>query len=133
MFKLVVHTLSFFSTVTAIMFEPMVTDLENSAANLDRDDDTAQPTTPLDQLDNPSNPQETESVQKREQLRGNVELLEQQPALLEWRTLGNILRAHPQDPEKWDKLVELAESSGNIDVIKETYEGLLKTYPNTVC
>lgn len=51
----------------------------------------------------------------------------------EWQALRKRLRETPHDTEGWQKLVELAENSGEIEEIKETYEALLETYPNTVC
>ncbi|KZV73632.1 Suf-domain-containing protein [Peniophora sp. CONT] len=46
--------------------------------------------------------------------------------------LLSSLRATPTDPEGWNKLVRLAEDSGDITRIKEAYDGLLLVYPNTV-
>lgn len=51
----------------------------------------------------------------------------------EWQALRKRLRETPHDTEGWQKLVELAENSEQIEEIKETYEALLETYPNTVC
>ena len=51
----------------------------------------------------------------------------------EWDTIRAQLRESPLNPEGWLKLVELAEDSGDLEKIKETYEALLQTYPNTVC
>ena len=38
----------------------------------------------------------------------------------------------PHDPDKWRKRVALAESSGDTEQIRTTYDALLKQYPNTV-
>jgi cleavage stimulation factor subunit 3 len=51
----------------------------------------------------------------------------------EWETIRDQLREKPHDPSAWNKLVLLAESSGDIEKIKESYEELLEVYPNTVC
>jgi len=51
----------------------------------------------------------------------------------EWDAVRAQLRESPLNPEGWLKLVELAEDSGDLEKIKETYEALLQTYPNTVC
>lgn len=51
----------------------------------------------------------------------------------EWDILRAQLRESPLNPDSWLKLVELAEDSGDLEKIKETYEALLQTYPNTVC
>ncbi len=50
----------------------------------------------------------------------------------EWDALGTSLRETPHDTEGWNKLVRLAEDSGDLEKIKEGYESLLKMYPNTV-
>ena len=50
----------------------------------------------------------------------------------EWDALRAQLRESPLNPDGWLKLVELAEDSGDLEKIKETYEALLQTYPNTV-
>ncbi|KAH9928857.1 uncharacterized protein B0H18DRAFT_999082 [Fomitopsis serialis] len=49
----------------------------------------------------------------------------------EWEQLRAQLREKPYDADGWLRLVDLAEDSGDIDRIKETYEGLLEAYPNT--
>lgn len=51
----------------------------------------------------------------------------------EWDVLRAQLRESPLNPDGWLKLVELTEDSGDLEKIKETYEALLQTYPNTVC
>ena len=50
----------------------------------------------------------------------------------EWDALRASLRENPHDTEGWNKLVRLAEDSGDLERIKEAYESLLKMYPNTV-
>lgn len=50
----------------------------------------------------------------------------------EWDALRTSLRESPHDTEGWNKLVRLAEDSGDLEKIKEAYECLLKMYPNTV-
>ncbi|KAG6336073.1 hypothetical protein ID866_3020 [Astraeus odoratus] len=49
----------------------------------------------------------------------------------EWHVQREKLREHPQDPEGWNQLVDIAENSGDLEQIKQTYEALLETYPNT--
>lgn len=83
----------------------------------------------LDQLNSDTVPNSQENIKEQPK----EEEMPQEPALSEWQTLRNRLRDSPHDSEGWYKLVELAESSGEIDEIKETYEALLETYPNTVC
>ncbi|KAI0637539.1 Suf-domain-containing protein [Trametes polyzona] len=53
------------------------------------------------------------------------------PPQSEWDRLRAQLREKPVDADGWLKLVDLAEDSGDIEKIKNTYEGMLETYPNT--
>ncbi|KAF8173783.1 hypothetical protein K438DRAFT_1610401 [Mycena galopus ATCC 62051] len=41
------------------------------------------------------------------------------------------LKESPHDPESWKRLVDVAETSGDIPRIREAYDALLKQYPNT--
>jgi cleavage stimulation factor subunit 3 len=50
----------------------------------------------------------------------------------EWDTIRAQLHENRYDPHGWNKLVNLAEASGDIDKIKESYDALLEVYPNTV-
>jgi hypothetical protein len=50
----------------------------------------------------------------------------------EWDVLRKQLIETPYNPDGWKRLVEMAETSGEIDKIKEAYEALLVAYPNTV-
>ena len=54
------------------------------------------------------------------------------PPHSEWDRLRAQLREKPVDADGWLKLVDLAEESGDMEKIKDTYEGMLETYPNTV-
>lgn len=120
---------------------PSATKTEDSgdfSTELNGDGDTTQPATDilnaLDQLNTDTAPNSQEDVLKGEQeQQPKEEDVPQLPQLSEWETLRNRLRDSPHDPEGWTRLVELAENSGEIKEIKETYESLLKTYPNTVC
>lgn len=53
-------------------------------------------------------------------------------SLSEWDLLRAQLREKPHNPEGWNRLVVLAEESGDIEKVKESYEALLEMYPNTV-
>ncbi|KAH9950118.1 Suf-domain-containing protein [Amylocystis lapponica] len=53
------------------------------------------------------------------------------PPPSEWEVTRAELRSKPTDADLWLKLVDLAEDSGNIERIKDTYEALLEAYPNT--
>ena len=50
----------------------------------------------------------------------------------EWDRLRAQLREKPVDADGWLKLAKLAESSNDIEKVKNTYEGMLETYPNNV-
>lgn len=50
----------------------------------------------------------------------------------EWDALRTSLRENTHDTEGWNKLVRMAEDSGDLEKIKDAYESLLKMYPNTV-
>ncbi|KAF8650367.1 hypothetical protein AX16_005263 [Volvariella volvacea WC 439] len=53
------------------------------------------------------------------------------PAPSEYEQQLAQLQEKPHDPDGWRRLVELAESSGEIDRIRAAYDALLKQYPNT--
>lgn len=53
-------------------------------------------------------------------------------AMSEWRTLRAHVDENPYNGEAWNAFVDKAEDSGDLDKIKEAYEALLQTYPNTV-
>jgi hypothetical protein len=130
-------TLSSKARTTMSKSPPSATKTEESAdlsANLSGDVDTTQPTTEilnvLNQLNTDTAPNSQESIKVEQQPKEEVP---QQPQLSEWESLRNRLRDSPHDPEGWSKLVDLAENSGEMEKIKDTYESLLQIYPNTVC
>ncbi|KAJ7738637.1 Suf-domain-containing protein [Mycena metata] len=49
----------------------------------------------------------------------------------DFNTLMGCLKGNPHDPERWKRLVDVAESSGDVPRIREAYDALLKQYPNT--
>ncbi|TFK35087.1 hypothetical protein BDQ12DRAFT_706778 [Crucibulum laeve] len=59
------------------------------------------------------------------------ELQAELPPPTEYEALTAQLADKPHDPETWKRLVDLAESSGDIEKIRRTYDALLKQYPNT--
>ncbi|KZT01729.1 Suf-domain-containing protein [Laetiporus sulphureus 93-53] len=64
----------------------------------------------------------------------NVRTVKQEPTPpppSEYDQLRTQLRQKPFEADTWLRLVDIAEDSGNIEMIKETYEGLLEAYPNT--
>ncbi|KDQ20470.1 hypothetical protein BOTBODRAFT_100538 [Botryobasidium botryosum FD-172 SS1] len=48
-----------------------------------------------------------------------------------FESMQDRLREDRYDAEAWQSLVTLAEQSGDLEKIKEAYEGLLEVYPNT--
>jgi cleavage stimulation factor subunit 3 len=50
----------------------------------------------------------------------------------EWDLIHTQLRETPRNPDGWNRLITLAEESGDLEKIEASYEGLLQTYPNTV-
>lgn len=50
----------------------------------------------------------------------------------QWEQLRAQLREKPHYPEGWNRLITFAEESGDIELIKDSYEALLAMYPNTV-
>jgi type II secretory pathway component PulF len=50
----------------------------------------------------------------------------------EWDSLLAQLATTPYEPDKWYRLVELAEGSGELPKIQAAYDGMLAAYPNTV-
>jgi cleavage stimulation factor subunit 3 len=54
-----------------------------------------------------------------------------EPPQSEWDMLRAQLSDKPHDPEGWRRLVDIAESTGDLEKIKTTYEALLEAYPNT--
>lgn len=50
----------------------------------------------------------------------------------EWQSLRNQLDQDSFDTSLWNRLIEAAEDSGDLEKVKEAYEALLQKYPNTV-
>ncbi|KAF8631737.1 hypothetical protein AX15_002220 [Amanita polypyramis BW_CC] len=53
------------------------------------------------------------------------------PSMSEFDVSLARLKEKPHDPEGWRRLVDFAESSGDIDKIRAAFDALLKQYPNT--
>lgn len=49
-----------------------------------------------------------------------------------WEELRKATQAFPFNEAAWDKLLDKAEESGDLEKIKEAYEALLEKYPNNV-
>jgi Suppressor of forked protein (Suf) len=54
------------------------------------------------------------------------------PPVSEYESLQAHLAQNRYDPGAWNKLIELAEQSGDLPKVKQAYESLLQAYPNTV-
>jgi cleavage stimulation factor subunit 3 len=50
----------------------------------------------------------------------------------EWDALRAELAARPFEPQRWYRLVQVAETAGETEKIRAAYDGLLSAYPNTV-
>lgn len=50
----------------------------------------------------------------------------------EWELLFDKLGREPLDPDGWKRLVDLAVSSGDDVRITQSYDSLLRSFPNTV-
>ncbi|KAF8581991.1 Suf-domain-containing protein [Ramaria rubella] len=53
------------------------------------------------------------------------------PPVSEYEALQNRLAQNRYDSSGWNKLVDLAEQSGDLAKVKQAYESLLQAYPNT--
>jgi cleavage stimulation factor subunit 3 len=71
------------------------------------------------------------SVPPKEEPQPTTTAIQGEP-VSEWDALRANLRENPHDTEGWNKLVRIAEDSGDLEKIKDAYESLLKMYPNTV-
>lgn len=71
------------------------------------------------------------SVPPKEEPQPTTTAIQGEP-VSEWDALRASLRENPHDTEGWNKLVRIAEDSGDLEKIKDAYESLLKMYPNTV-
>lgn len=57
---------------------------------------------------------------------------EDQTPMTEYDRLRAHLKKNPHDAAAWNRLVEHAEELADVDKIKDAYETLLESYPNTV-
>ena len=62
----------------------------------------------------------------------NVPVKAESPPVSEFESLQAQLAQNRYSSSAWNKLVDLAEQSGDLAKIKQTYESLLQAYPNTV-
>ncbi|KAF7331026.1 mRNA 3'-end-processing protein RNA14 [Mycena venus] len=53
------------------------------------------------------------------------------PPVSDYDALMARLKESPHDPESWKRLIDVAETGGDILQIREAYDALLKQYPNT--
>ena len=50
----------------------------------------------------------------------------------EWQSLRTQLEQDSFNTTLWNRLIQVAEDSGDLEKVKEAYEALLQKYPNTV-
>jgi hypothetical protein len=50
----------------------------------------------------------------------------------EWQSLRTQLEQDSFNTSTWNRLIEVAEDSGDVEKVKEAYDALLQKYPNTV-
>jgi hypothetical protein len=55
------------------------------------------------------------------------------PKLTETEILRERLKRDPLDASAHQRLIGLAEASGDVEKIQDAYEGLLEAFPNAVC
>jgi hypothetical protein len=91
--------------------------LSRSTSELENDQDPASSIQQTNPTTQPAAPPEQPSTQ---------------PLQSELDIIRASLRENPRQPQVWNRLVDLAESNGDLEHIKETYEALLLAYPNTV-
>jgi cleavage stimulation factor subunit 3 len=76
-------------------------------------------------------PQPVSIIPEEEPQPTTITTIQEEP-VSEWDALRASLHENPHDTEGWNKLVRMAEDSGDLEKIKDAYESLLKMYPNTV-
>ena len=86
--------------------------------------DGEQPTTP------PKQEQAQPEVSHQET--PSVPIKPESPPVSEYESLQAHLAQNRYDSSTWNKLVDLAEQSGDLAKVKQAYESLLQAYPNTV-
>jgi Suppressor of forked protein (Suf) len=62
----------------------------------------------------------------------SVPVKTESPPVSEYESLQAHLTQNRYDTSAWNKLVDLAEQSGDLAKVKQAYESLLQAYPNTV-
>ncbi|KAF8520032.1 hypothetical protein BU17DRAFT_89425 [Hysterangium stoloniferum] len=75
-------------------------------------------------------PSDTTDTVKEESTESPVKA--ESPPVSEYDSLQARLAENRYDPSTWNKLIDLAEQSGDLAKIKEAYESLLQAYPNIV-
>lgn len=116
------------------MSEPMVVDSQDSGNAFQAgEDDKTQPTDEILNALRQLNPNTFPHVQNGSQsVQSPIKQEPTPPPPSEWEQLREQLGKKPYDADGWLRLVDLAEDSGDLEKIKQTYEGLLESYPNTV-
>lgn len=123
-----------FSQLCGLMSEPMLVDSQDTGDAFQAgEDDKTQPADEILNALRQLNPNTFSHTQNGSQsVHSPIKQDPTPPPLSEWEQLREQLRTKPYDADGWLKLVDLAEDSGDIERVKQTYEGLLEAYPNTV-
>jgi cleavage stimulation factor subunit 3 len=110
------------------MSEPPPADIKSTgSAEISTDEDQTQPSS---EILNALNLLKADAPETQPNSQEDASTAPQEP-VSEWDTLRKQLRDNPRDPDGWRRLVDLAEDSGELEKVKETYDGLLEVYPNT--
>lgn len=105
--------------------EPQADDLQDSLQDALGDVQTepaAQETAQLTQTTDPSGNNTQESIEKPAE--------PDAPPLPEYEALQQHLEKNRFDPTSWNRLIDLAEESTDLEKLKQAYESLLLAYPN---
>lgn len=76
--------------------------------------------------------QQTQPTEVVNQEHAKALVKSESPPVSEYESVQVHLTQNRYDASAWNKLVDLAEQSGDLSKIKQAYESLLQAYPNTV-
>ena len=77
-------------------------------------------------------PQEQDQPEVIKEENPSVPIKTESPPVSEYESLLDHLTQNRYDSSAWNKLVVLADQSGDLAMVKQAYESLLQAYPNTV-
>ncbi|KAG6856078.1 hypothetical protein H0H87_007608, partial [Tephrocybe sp. NHM501043] len=75
--------------------------------------------------------QPTEEILKALNAIKNEPQQQQLPPPTEYEALTAELKKQPHNPDGWRRIIDLAESSGDIEKVRASFDALLQQYPNT--